>query len=147
MKEIKTEIIINTKPEKVWEVLTDFKKYPTWNPFIQNISGEQKVGSKLDVSIHPLEGNGMTFQPTLFKFEENREFRWVGKLLVKGIFDGEHYFVLSKEVENKTKFTHGEKFRGILVYFAGKILDKTKGGFELMNESLKVECEKDEHYN
>ena len=89
----------------------------------------------------------MTFQPTLLKFEENREFRWVGKLLVKGIFDGEHYFVLSKEVGNKTKFTHGEKFRGILVYFAGKILDKTKGGFELMNESLKVECEKDKYSN
>ena len=119
MKEIKTEIIINTKPEKVWEVLTDFKNYPTWNPFIQNISGEQKVGSKLDVSIHPLEGNGMTFKPTLLKFEENREFRWVGKLLVKGIFDGEHYFVLSQEEENKTKFTHGEKFRGIHVYLAG----------------------------
>ena len=44
IKEIKTEIIINTKPEKVWEVLTDFENYPTWNPFIQNISGEQKVG-------------------------------------------------------------------------------------------------------
>ena len=147
MKEIKTEIIINTKPEKVWEVLTDFEKYPTWNPFIQNISGEQKVGSKLDVSIHPLEGNGMTFQPTLLKFEENREFRWVGKLLVKGIFDGEHYFVLSQEGESKTKFTHGEKFSGILVYLAGRTLDKTKGGFELMNESLKVECEKDKYSN
>ena len=143
MKEIKTEIIIDSKPEKVWEVLTDFENYPTWNPFIQNISGEQKVGSKLDVSIHPLEGNGMTFKPTLLKFEENREFRQVGKLLVKGIFDGEHYFVLSQEVENKTKFTHGEKFRGILVYCSGKTLDKIKGGFELMNGSLKVECEKD----
>ena len=44
MKEIKTEIIIDSKPEKVWEVLTDFENYPTWNPFIQNISGEQKVG-------------------------------------------------------------------------------------------------------
>ncbi len=85
MKEIITKIIIDTKPEKVWEVLTDFENYPTWNPFIQKISGEQKVGLKLDVSIHPLEGNGMTFQPTLLKFEENREFRWVGKLLVKGI--------------------------------------------------------------
>ena len=75
MKEIITEIIIDTKPEKIWKVLTDFESYPTWNPFIQNISGEQKVGSKLDVSIHPLERNGMTFQPTVLKFEENREFR------------------------------------------------------------------------
>ena len=42
MKEIKTEIIIDTKPDKVWEVLTDSENYPTWNPFIQNISGEKK---------------------------------------------------------------------------------------------------------
>ena len=65
------------------------------------------------------------------------------KLLVKGIFDGEHYFILSQEDGNKTKFIHGEKFSGILVYLVGKTLDKTKGGFELMNESLRVECEKD----
>ena len=34
MKEIITETIVDTKPEKVWEVLTDFENYPTWNPFI-----------------------------------------------------------------------------------------------------------------
>ena len=71
MKEIITEIIIDTKPEKIWKVLTDFESYPPWNPFIQKISGEQKVGLKLDVSTHPLEGNGMTFQPTLLNFEVN----------------------------------------------------------------------------
>ena len=42
MKEIKTEII-DTKPEKVWEVLTDFENYPTWNPFIQNILENKKL--------------------------------------------------------------------------------------------------------
>jgi hypothetical protein len=71
MKEIITEIIIDTKPEKVREVLTGFENYPTWNPLIQKISGEKKVGLKLVVSIHPLEGDGMTFQPTLLKFEVN----------------------------------------------------------------------------
>jgi uncharacterized protein YndB with AHSA1/START domain len=43
MKEIKTEIIINSKPEKVWSILTDFKNQPNWNPFISNISGEKKL--------------------------------------------------------------------------------------------------------
>jgi hypothetical protein len=42
MKEIITEIIIDTKPEKVLEVLTGFENYPTWNPLIQKISGEKK---------------------------------------------------------------------------------------------------------
>lgn len=35
-----------------------------------------------------------------------------------------------------------KKFSGILVSLMGKNLDKTIKGFELMNESLKNECEK-----
>jgi hypothetical protein len=142
MKEVKTEIIINAKPEKVWSILTDFKNQPNWNPFISNISGEKKIGSNLKVSIKPPDGKGMTFKPVVLKFEENKEFRWKGKLMVKGIFDGEHYFIVSKDGDNKTKFIHGEKFSGILVNLFGKMLDKTKDGFKLMNKSLKSECEK-----
>jgi hypothetical protein len=43
---------------------------------------------------------------------------------------------------NKTKFIHGEKFSGLLVPLVGKMLDKTKKGFQLMNESIKNECER-----
>ena len=47
MKEIKTEIIINSKPEKVWDILTNFEKHPEWNPFIKFISGNKKVDDKI----------------------------------------------------------------------------------------------------
>ena len=43
-KEIKTEILINATPEKVWTILTNFDNYPNWNPFIKSIKGEVKVG-------------------------------------------------------------------------------------------------------
>ncbi len=46
-KSIKTEIIINASKEKVWQVLTDFDKYPAWNPFIVSIKGELKVSTRL----------------------------------------------------------------------------------------------------
>jgi hypothetical protein len=42
-----------------------------------------------------------------------------------------------------TKFIHGEKFSGLLVPLVGKMLDKTQKGFQLMNESIKKECEKE----
>jgi hypothetical protein len=42
-----------------------------------------------------------------------------------------------------TKFIHGEKFSGLLVPFVSKMLDKTHKGFQLMNESIKKECEKE----
>ena len=141
MKQIETEILIEAAPEKVWEVLTDFEKHPDWNPFIKSIKGEKSVGKKLKVSIKPPDGAGMVFNPVVLKYEENKEFRWKGKLGIKGIFDGEHYFKLVENNGN-TKFVHGEKFSGILVALMGKTLDKTKEGFQLMNESLKRECEK-----
>ena len=33
--------------EKVWSILTDFEKYPTWNPFLVSIKGELAKGKKL----------------------------------------------------------------------------------------------------
>jgi hypothetical protein len=42
-----------------------------------------------------------------------------------------------------TKFIHGEKFSGLLVPFVSKMLDKIHKEFQLMNESIKKECEKE----
>jgi|SRR5690606_23010312 len=142
MRKIQTEIIIDADSKTVWDVLMNFENHPNWNPFIKSISGEKSLGKKLTVSIKPLNGNGMTFKPVILKLEPNKEFRWKGKLGIQGIFDGEHYFILEQVSNTKTKLIHGEKFSGILVSLMGKNLDKTIKGFELMNESLKNECEK-----
>ncbi len=144
MKKITTEIIINAEPKKVWSVLTDFEKYPSWNPFVRYIHGDKKVGSNLTVVLQQPGSKKMTFKPVVLEYRENEEFRWKGKLFVKGLFDGEHFFILSKYEDGKTKFVHGEKFSGILVGIFNKMLDKTKDGFELMNKALKSECENKE---
>ncbi len=142
MKNIRTEILINTDITKVWDVLMDFNSYPKWNPFITSISGEPKLGNRLTVSINPPGGKGMTFKPNILTLESNKEFRWKGKLGISGIFDGEHYFILEFLEKDKTKFIHGEIFSGLLVPLVGKMLDKTQKGFQLMNESIKNECER-----
>lgn len=138
---IETEILINAGAETVWKVLTDFDNHPTWNPFILSISGEKAVGKNLTVSMRPPGGKGMTFKPVILKFEPNREFRWKGKLLVKGLFDGEHFFILEPVGESQTRLVHGEIFSGILVGMVKGPLDKTRDGFILMNNALKMECE------
>ena len=77
--EITTSININARPEKVWEILMDFERYPEWNPFVTSISGEKKIGKKLKVKLP-----GMTFTPELITLEEHKEFKWKGKLFIKG---------------------------------------------------------------
>ena len=114
-REIYTEIEINASANSVWEVLTTFDEYPDWNPFIREISGELSEGSRLSVSIQPVDSDPMNFQPTLIKADKNHELRWMGRVLVRGIFDGEHYLIIEKISEEKVNLIHGENFSGALV--------------------------------
>jgi hypothetical protein len=90
MRELRREIEIDVPPERVWAVVTDFAAYPEWNPFIRSISGELHEGAKLEVRIEPPGARAMTFKPTVRAVEASRELRWLGRLLLPGIFDGEH---------------------------------------------------------
>lgn len=137
-KEIKTEILINATPEKVWNVLTNFSEYPKWNPFIKSLEGEVAVGKKIVAYIAPPEAKGMTFKPTVLAFEKNKEFRWIGHLLFAGLFDGEHKFELIDNGNGTTLFKQSEKFGGILVPLFHKMLDvNTTNGFNAMKLALK----------
>ena len=83
----------------------------------------------------------MTFKPTVTVLRPEQELRWLGRLLVPGIFDGEHYFVLASHRGDRTMFTQGETFNGVLVGVFGGMLSATEAGFEAMNESLKRRAE------
>ena len=139
-KEIKTEILINATPEKVWTILTSFENYPAWNPFIKSINGEVKVGNKITVKIEPPEEKGMTFKPKVLIYEINKELRWIGYLLFPGLFDGKHKFELIDNGNGTTIFRQSEKFSGILIWLLN--IENTKKGFELMNKKLKELAEK-----
>jgi len=141
-KQIQTEIIINASPEKVWTILTDFSNYPNWNPFITSIKGPAIVGKKIIARIEPPEANGMTFKPKVLVFKTNEEFRWIGHLLIPGLFDGEHRFELIDNGNGTTTFRQSETFHGILIPLFKKMLDvNTVNGFNLMNEKLKARAE------
>jgi hypothetical protein len=142
-REIITSIRINSQPENVWAILSNFNNYPTWNPFIKSIKGTVEKGNKISVQITPPNAKEMTFTPKVLAFEKNKEFRWLGHLFIPGIFDGEHKFELKLNEDGTTNFIHSEKFRGILVPFLKKMLETTtKKGFESMNEKIKEMAER-----
>ena len=142
MKELRTEIEIQASDERVWQLLTDFASFPQWNPFIRRASGEAKAGARLEVYIQPSGARGMTFKPTVLKAEPNRELRWLGRLLMPGLFDGEHVFTLEPLGTNRVRFTQREVFTGLLVPLFARGLDTdTRRGFEEMNRALKARAE------
>jgi hypothetical protein len=140
-RRIETNIEIDASPKKVWSILTDFAGMASWNPFIKSISGALTPGSILAVHIAPPGKRGMRFKPTVLTANSERELRWLGRLLLPGIFDGEHYFLLEPIGSDTTRLTHGEKFSGILVGLFGGTLSATEDGFKAMNVALKQRAE------
>ena len=120
----------------------DFDAFPTWNPFIQFISGQAIEGKHLNVRITPPGGKSMIFKPTVTRVQVGRQFRWLGHLGMPGILDGEHIFELDPLSEQRTKFVQRECFSGVLLPLFWKMLNSnTRKGFEQMNQSLKQHIE------
>ena len=141
LRELRSEIEIDAPPERVWAVVTEFAAYPEWNPFIRRISGELREGARLEVRIEPPGARATTFKPTVRAVERNRELRWLGRLLVPGIFDGEHSLLIEPREGGRSRFVQSERFSGFLVGFVKGTLAKTEGGFEQMNAALKARVE------
>lgn len=137
-----TEIEIAAPAEQVWAVLADTEGHSDWNPLITSMSGELREGAQLRNVLQLQEGSTNVFSPTILVAEENTELRWLGSAGVKGIFDGEHYFLLEKTDRDTTLFRHGENFTGFLSYpIFAFIGEDTKTGFEAMNAALKERVE------
>ena len=141
---ISGSIEIAATPGQVWDVLLDFAAYPEWNPFVRSISGGTTPGSKLRVTVQPQGGRPMFFEPTVLVCNPARELRWLGSVLVRGVFDGEHSFALAEVTPNSCKFVHEERFSGLLVplLMRGGMRTGTQAGFEAMNRALKQRAER-----
>jgi hypothetical protein len=141
VRELQTTIEIQAAPERVWQVLTDGAAYPEWNPFIRRLEGTLEPEARLEARIEPPDRRAMTFRPRVLAVEPNLELRWLGSFLFRGLFDGEHAFLIEPLGAARVRFVQRERFTGILVPFFGKGLAATQLGFERMNLALKARAE------
>jgi hypothetical protein len=142
MRYIDTEILIDAPPPQVWKHLIDWESYADWIPLIHRIQGEPVEGARLEATVQPAGGNSMDIAPMVVVVRPNEELRWIGKLLIPGLFSGEHSFHLKPVDGNRTQFRRAEKFTGLLVPLMwGSFGPGTTEGFNLMNEALKTRVE------
>jgi hypothetical protein len=141
MKQIHTEITVDAPAETVWQVLVDFERYPAWNEYTR-IDGEAVVGERLRVASGPEADSMPTFRPTVLRADPGRELLWRGHLYVRGLFDGEHRFVVDDLGDGRSRLVQSEAFGGLL---AGPILrrygEQTENTFRAVNAALKDRAE------
>lgn len=141
-KQLRTQIDIHATPERVWQILTDFGAYPEWNPFLIQAGGTPVQGERLTLRMQPEGGRAMTFRPTVREATAGHRLRWLGHLLLPGIFDGEHSFTIEPLGEGHVRLVQQEDFRGVLVPLLARSLERrTLPAFEHMNQALKRRAE------
>ena len=140
---ISTAVEIDAPASRVWEVLVDLPAYPEWNPFIVEAGGKVAVGERLSLRMALPGRDPMTIEPRLLVVDPARELRWKGKLVIPGLFDGEHAFVLTALDGGRTRVDHSESFGGILLPIArGMIYDATVRSFHALNAALAERAER-----
>ena len=107
---------------------------------ISSLTGDLREGNVIEFT----EGAGsdsMTFHPRVLCVRTARELRWKGNVVMPGLFDGEHRFLLEK-LGNGTQLAQSEEFTGLL---AGKLtqgeLRATSDQMKAMNIALKERAE------
>src|SRR5215471_10351467 len=138
---VDTAVDINADKDAVWNVLTDFASYDEWNP-VMRIEGAPEVGTKLHVHLTGARGGGMTFKPKVMSATPGKEFRWLGKLGLRGIFAGEHFFVLTANEDGTTRLNHGERYSGALIALTRHDAGTKDANYRAFSEALKHRVER-----
>ena len=140
MKEIKGSVDIDAPIGRVWEVVTDFKAYPQWNPFITQMSGEPKEGSIFDVTVN-LQGRKDTkFKPRLVRMVEKKEMFFQGTI-VKGLLKNEHLYTLESLGDDRTRLFQRLALKGLMSLLSGGMMKDSQKGLDMMNSAAKVRSE------
>jgi uncharacterized protein YndB with AHSA1/START domain len=113
-----SEIEIARAPEAVWDVLTDFRAWPSWNPDVKSMSfaGEVAEGSEFKWKAGP-----GTISSTIRRVERPRLIGWTGKTLGTNAV---HVYRLEPR-DGKTLVSTEESFDGLIARLLRSALQKT----------------------
>jgi hypothetical protein len=138
--EIRTEVEIAAPVGRVWQVLTEFSRYPEWNPFMSAVDGDLAEGSRLRITLTTADGSEWTEKPRVLRVVPERELRLQSRMLFSGLFDGEHFFQLQSR-DGATVLVQAGNFGGLLLNYMGRTVTQRARGFVGMNQALKKRVE------
>jgi hypothetical protein len=143
-RSLRSETTIAAPPERVWEILTDFGSFKSWNPFIRRARGELRPGARLDIYLRIYGRNLTHFRPTVTAATAPRELRWHATLGLPGIMDVDRFFLLEATEGGGTRFRQGEDCSGMLAMplLAAGLESRILKGYRRLNKALKARAER-----
>ena len=132
----RVETKIHAKPEDIWELLTDAKRFSRWNSTVNAIDGNIQEGEQ--ICIHVL-GTNRTFKPKVSGVVANKSMVWSNGFAP--IFKGTRSFELRQGTNGSTEFIMAERFSGLMFALIKNKLPDFRPIFERYALDLKKEAE------
>lgn len=136
-KSVHHEISINASTETVWQTLTDMDSYADWNPTLEVLEGEYKVGSKVRYRFHQSEGNSYEVGTEVSLITPEKLIKQQGG--TPGVITYHHQYIL-KEKTYGCLLTIHEDYAGLFVHFWNPA--PAEKAYQRQNEALKAYLEK-----
>lgn len=111
---IRTEIVIDAPTDVVWTVLTDFRSYGRWNPFIRAIDGRPVVGASLALTTLERGADARRSQGVVLRVQSRRELSWRGRFESQWLLQSMRAFRLDSASDGAVRLRHVRQVRGLL---------------------------------
>lgn len=136
---ISTDIIINAPKEKVWKALADVSNWNQWTSLVLSAQGNVGKDENISITFVNPEGGGLTFERTIFHFEEGNAFGWTGEAFA-GLKDF-HVYELETLADGDTRFIQSDGLHGAEVSGIEAIEQQILAGYQIFNQELKTYVE------
>ena len=140
--QIDARIDIDAPIERVWKVLTEFERYPEWNPFTVRVLARLEMGAAVSMRVNLI---GSFVQPQteyITTLDPGRRICWSMKGLPNWLLGATRCQWLEPLSSERTRYASTDRITGILApivmfFFGGPM----QNGFERAGRALKLRAE------
>jgi hypothetical protein len=130
---------IRAEPGKIWDLLTDAERYPSWNPAVLGIEGSIALGERIKLTsvvnperVFKLRVSRLD-RPTMMVWSDGMPF---------GLFRGVRTYRLTPQSDGATEFSMEEVYSGPLEPMISKSIPDLTESFEQFADGLKAAAER-----
>jgi len=141
-RSVTSEVEIGASRERVWETLTDFARYPEWNPFTAPVQTSLADGAAVTLTVHMLQRRPLTQVEYVHDLVPGRRLCWGMVMGHPALLCASRVQTLEALPAGGTRYRSEDRLSGWLVPLVLALYGAAmQRGFDAMASALKARAE------
>lgn len=136
-----TQVDIAASAEDIWQILTDFARYPAWNPILRKLEQEQDPSAKFVIDLHPPGQINIAFRVEISERIPNLSLAWLGHCWRSDFLSWDHRVEIEPYSWGCTLRQTARLTGHLIKATPNFMMIPIRNGFAVMNERLRDRVE------